>query len=83
MEKSLFLRKIRLDLFNHQLMARYKTSNYSSFDPITPSCNKTIYNTQEEAQDVIRHITETRVVRELYAYECETCGMWHLSSKSR
>jgi hypothetical protein len=64
-------------------MASYKTSNSKSFDPITPSCNKTIYNSLEEARDMIRHIQETRTVRDLNAYQCNTCGLWHLTSRSK
>ena len=61
----------------------YKASRYKSVDPIAPSCNKTMYNTREEAEDMIRHIQENRVVRELNTYQCTTCGLWHLTSKSR
>lgn len=64
-------------------MPSYKSSNSKSFDPITPSCNKTIYNSLEEARDMIRHIQETRRAKELSAYQCTTCGLWHLTSKSR
>ncbi len=64
-------------------MVAYKTSNSKSYDPIVPSCNKTIYNSLEEARDMIRYINEDRAVRELNAYQCTTCGMWHLTSKSK
>ena len=60
----------------------YKPSNFKSIDPITPGCKKTMYNSLEEAQDMIRYIKENRIVRELHAYKCTTCGMWHLTSKS-
>ncbi len=61
----------------------YKASNYKSVDPIGPSCKKKIYNSREEAEDMIRYIQENRVVKELHAYQCPGCGMWHLSSKSK
>ncbi len=61
----------------------YKRSNYKSVNPIVPSCGKTIYDSREEAEDMIRHIQENRVVKELFAYQCTTCGLWHLSSRSR
>jgi len=61
----------------------YKPSNFKSIDPIVPSCKKTIYNSCEEAEDMIRYIQENRVVKELHAYQCTTCGLWHLSSKSK
>ena len=59
----------------------YKASKYKSLDPIGPSCNKTMYNSRAEAEDMIRHIQETRVVRELNVYQCTTCSLWHLTSK--
>jgi hypothetical protein len=64
-------------------MVAYKTSNFESLDPIGPSCKKTIYNSLEEAREMIRHINENRVVRDLNAYQCPSCGMWHLTSKSK
>ena len=60
----------------------YKTSNFKSLDPIDPSCKKTMYNSLEDAEDMIRYIKENRTVRDLKAYQCTTCGMWHLTSKS-
>ncbi len=62
-------------------MVAYKSSSNKSIDPIGPSCKKAIYNSHEEALDMIRYINENRIVRELHAYKCPTCGMWHLSSK--
>ena len=61
----------------------YEPSNFKSIDPIGPACKKTMYNSREEAEDMIRYIQENRMVRELHAYQCTTCGMWHLTSKSR
>lgn len=61
----------------------YKSSNLKNIDPISPACRKTMYNSREEAEDMIRHIQENRVVRALHAYQCPDCGMWHLSSKSK
>jgi len=61
----------------------YNSSNKKSYDPIVPSCKKAMYSSLEEAEDMIRYINETRVTRELHAYQCSTCGMWHLSSKSK
>ena len=60
----------------------YKSSKSKTIRPITPGCNKTIYNSREEAEDMIRHIQENRVVRELHAYQCATCGLWHLTSRT-
>ena len=57
--------------------------NMKSLDPITPACKKTIYNSQEEAEDMIRYIHENRIVKALHAYQCDICGLWHLSSKSK
>ena len=61
----------------------YKPSNFKSIDPIVPLCKKTMYNSREEAEDMIRYIQENRMVRELHAYQCTTCGMWHLTSTAR
>jgi hypothetical protein len=61
----------------------YKTSNFKSLDPIVPSCKKKMYNSLEDARDIIRYIKENRAVKDLEAYECTTCGMWHLTSKSK
>ena len=40
-----------------------------------------MYNSLEEAQDMIYYIKENRSVQELYAYKCMICGFWHLTSK--
>jgi len=61
----------------------YKPSNFKSVNPIAPACKKTIYNSHEDAEEMIRYIQENRNVRELHAYKCTTCGMWHLTSKPR
>ncbi|HOW10437.1 MAG TPA: hypothetical protein PLX08_11620 [Bacteroidales bacterium] len=49
---------------------------------VEPPCKKTIYQSKEEAEDMIRYINETRVTRYLKAYKCNICGFWHLTSKS-
>ncbi|MDF1576468.1 MAG: hypothetical protein P1P86_14870 [Bacteroidales bacterium] len=59
----------------------YRPPEFKSLEPIGPACKKTIYNTREEAEDMIRYIGENRVVRELRAYQCPSCGLWHLTSK--
>jgi hypothetical protein len=61
----------------------YKHSNIKNINPIQPACKKAIYNSQEEALDMIAHIKETRVVREISAYKCTICGFWHLTSRSK
>jgi hypothetical protein len=60
---------------------RYKHSDIRKVSPLEPVCRKKIYYSLEEAQDMIRHIRETRVVREVSAYKCSICGFWHLTSK--
>jgi hypothetical protein len=59
----------------------YKTTRGKRPEPVDPPCNKTIYHSAEEAMDVVRHITETRVVRALRPYRCSVCGFWHLTSR--
>jgi hypothetical protein len=60
----------------------YKLSNFKKVQPVQPPCKKTIYNSLAEAQDMIIHINETRVLKEIHAYKCDICGFWHLTSKS-
>jgi hypothetical protein len=60
-----------------------KLSNIKNVDPIEPQCRKPIYNSMEEAQDMIRYITENRVVKEIHPYKCTICGFWHLTSSKR
>jgi len=62
---------------------RYKNLKIRNINPFEPSCKKTVYNSAEEAQDMIRHINESRVIREIRAYKCTICGFWHLTSKVR
>lgn len=61
----------------------YKLPNTKKINPIEPLCKKTIYNSPEEAQDMISFIKENRRVREIHAYKCMSCGFWHLTSKSK
>lgn len=61
----------------------YKHSDKKKIPPVDPVCRKTIYHSLEEAQDMARHINETRVVREIRVYRCSVCGFWHLTSKGR
>jgi len=52
-------------------------------DPVSPPCKKTIYNSREEAQDIIDYILENRGGPELHSYKCTICGFWHLTSKTK
>jgi hypothetical protein len=61
----------------------YKYSNKKDINPLEPPCRKTIYNSPEDAQDMVRFIKENRNVREIKAYRCTICGFWHLTSKSK
>ena len=61
----------------------YKSSRSKSVSPLHPGCNKTIYDSREKAEEMIRHLQESRYVRDLHAYHCPDCGLWHLSSKPR
>jgi hypothetical protein len=51
--------------------------------PLEPACKKTIYNSQEEAQDMINYIREIRTVRDIRPYKCNICGFWHLTSRTK
>jgi hypothetical protein len=61
----------------------YKFSKTNKISPIGPSCKKAIYNSPQEAQEMITYIRENRGVKEIHAYKCLICGFWHLTSKSR
>ena len=60
----------------------YKLTN-KNISPVNPPCRKTIYNSLEEAQDMIRYISEKRGGREIRAYKCTVCGFWHLTSRTK
>jgi hypothetical protein len=60
----------------------YKVLKNQKIEPVKPACRKTIYNSPEEAQAMIRHINETRVTRQIHVYQCNICGKWHLTSKN-
>jgi hypothetical protein len=59
----------------------YKPSKIKPINPLEPQCKKTIYNSPEDAQDMIRYIKENRGGPEIHAYKCTICGFWHLTSK--
>jgi hypothetical protein len=61
----------------------YKPSKIKKVQPVELPCKKTTYYSFEEAEDMIRYIKETRVVKEIHAYKCLICGFWHLTSKSK
>jgi hypothetical protein len=61
----------------------YKLSKIKNTGPLEPPCKKTIYNSLQEAQDMIRYIKDNRETREIRAYKCLSCGFWHLTSKAR
>jgi len=42
-----------------------------------------MYNSPEEARDMISYLMQNKGARELSAYKCIICGFWHLTSKSR
>jgi hypothetical protein len=78
-----FLRVILQDFLLSKFKVAYKQSNIKNIQPVVPPCKKTIYNSLEEAQDMIQYIKQNRRVQELSAYKCTTCGFWHLTSKSK
>jgi hypothetical protein len=61
----------------------YNTSKIKKIDPLEPGCKKTMYNSLEDAQEMIRYLNENRRVPEIRAYKCLICGFWHLTSKSK
>jgi hypothetical protein len=59
----------------------YKVRNREKINPLGLPCRKTMYNSREEAEDMIKHISETRVSRKISVYKCPVCGFWHLTSR--
>lgn len=62
---------------------KYKLSKKGKADPIAPLCRKEAYFTLEDAQAMIKHIGETRVTKKIRAYQCNVCGLWHLTSRDK
>lgn len=62
---------------------RYKTVARKNVDPFGLPCKKAIYQTREDAEEMIRHIAETRTAREIRTYRCDVCGFWHLTSREK
>jgi hypothetical protein len=60
----------------------YKIPKKNNINPIEPPCRKTIYYSQQEAEEMIKYIKESRIVRDIRVYKCTICGFWHLTSKS-
>jgi hypothetical protein len=58
----------------------YKHSKIKKTDPIELPCRKKMYNSPEEAQDMINYISEKRSGKDIRAYKCTICGFWHLTS---
>lgn len=55
----------------------------SNVKPIEPLCKKAMYNTKEDALDMVRYINENYTGRVINVYKCDICGFWHLTSKAR
>jgi alanyl-tRNA synthetase len=59
---------------------KHRVSKTDKINPIEPPCRKAMYNSQADALEAIKYMTEIRVV-ELKTYQCSVCGFWHLTSK--
>ncbi|HLN22333.1 MAG TPA: hypothetical protein VK213_14685 [Bacteroidales bacterium] len=53
-----------------------------NIDPLEPPCKKTMYNTREDALDMVKYLNENRTGKEINVYQCNICGFWHLTSKT-
>ncbi len=62
---------------------KYRLSKKEKIEPIAPVCRKEAYFTFEDAQAMIKQIEETRVTRKIRAYQCNICGLWHLTSRGK
>lgn len=56
-------------------------SKRGNINPIEPSCKKEMYNSKEDASDMIKYINANFSGKEISAYKCTVCGFWHLTSK--
>jgi hypothetical protein len=61
----------------------YISTGKKSIIPFEPPCRKAIYHTREDADDMIRHLAETRTGKKISAYRCDVCGFWHLTSREK
>jgi hypothetical protein len=62
----------------------YKLTNKNKITAFDPPCRKTMYNTLEEARDIIKYMAENKGVgKEIHPYKCNICGFWHLTSRSK
>lgn len=59
---------------------KQKLSKTGKITPIEPPCKKTIYTSQADADEAVKHLKEIRCI-ELSTYHCSICGFWHLTSK--
>ncbi|HOP00028.1 MAG TPA: hypothetical protein PLV06_06030 [Bacteroidales bacterium] len=64
-------------------MKSFRTAGKKNIPSLEPPCRKAIYHTREDAEDMIRHIAETRTGREIRAYRCDICGFWHLTRSGK
>ncbi len=56
-------------------------SHVRKINPVGFTCKKKSYSTADEAWEAIEYIKENTYVRNLSAYRCSVCGLWHLTSK--
>lgn len=61
----------------------YRSQRRKNITPLETSCRKEMYNSREDAEDMIRFINENYTGREINAYKCPVCGFWHLTSRKR
>jgi hypothetical protein len=61
----------------------YKHLRIKNIDPLELPCRKTIYQTREDALDMIAYIKENRGGPDINVYKCTSCGFWHLTSKTK
>jgi hypothetical protein len=61
----------------------FKNSNTKKIPSVEPPCKKAIYNSPEEALDMIKYLNENRTDKTISSYKCTVCGFWHLTSKKK
>lgn len=60
---------------------KYKIPENKKLHPIESPCKKTIYDTQDQAKEMIIYLKNEKGIKDLQTYQCHICGLWHLTSK--
>jgi sulfite reductase beta subunit-like hemoprotein len=60
---------------------KYRFTRQQKIYPIEPPCKKTMYDSETDAQEMIKYLKSEKGVKEqLHYYACIKCGKYHLTS---